>query len=66
MAKPSAAEIEKLKERIVAMSDDEREAILEALQPDILKKVMALINGAPTPPAPAPAPPEPARKWWQL
>ena len=58
-------EIEKLKERIKTLSDDEREAVLEALEPDIVKKVMALIAGAPEPKKEEP--PEPAaRKWWQL
>jgi len=66
MPKPKNDEIEKLKERIKTLSDDEREAVLEALEPDIVKKVMALIAGAPEPKPKDPDPPEPARKWWQL
>jgi len=38
-------EIEEIKERAKALAPDEREAILEALEPDILKKVIGLING---------------------
>lgn len=66
MAKPKAEEIDKLKERIKSLSDDEREAVLEALEPDILKKVMALIAGAPEPKPKDPEPEPEKRKWWQL
>ena len=63
MAKPTAEEIAKLKERIAALSPDEREAVVEALEPDILKKVMALLKGAP----PEPVLPEPPKKkaWYE-
>lgn len=64
MAKPSAEEVAKLKERVAALSPDEREAMLEALEPDILKKVLALLNGAPSPPAPTP--PAPKKPWWDI
>lgn len=66
MAKPKAEEIEKLKERIKTLSDDEREAVLEALEPDIVKKVMSLLNGFTPEPKPPKEPDKPERKWWQL
>lgn len=69
MPKPKAEEITKMKERIASLSDDEREAVLEALEPDILKKLKALLIAAPEPApiVPAVVPPEPAaRKWWEI
>jgi len=48
-------EIDEIKERAKALAPDERDAILEALEPDILKKVATLINGH-TPPEPDPKP----------
>ena len=68
MAKPKPEEIEKLKERIKALSDDERAAVVEALEPDIWKQIKALLAAAP-PPAPPkePDPPAPPKKpWWEI
>jgi hypothetical protein len=63
---PKKDELEKMKERIKALSDDEREAVLEALEPDILKKLKALLVSAPEPKAKDPDPDPEPRKWWQF
>lgn len=65
MAKPTKEEIDKLRERIAGLSPDEKEAVIDALEPDILKKVGALLNGfKPADPEPKPKPDD--KKWWQL
>ena len=46
MAKPTDAEIAKLKERLASLTDDEREAMIDALEPSILKRVKELIAAA--------------------
>jgi hypothetical protein len=46
MAKPTDAEIAKLKERLASLTDDEREAMIDALEPSILKRVKELITAA--------------------
>jgi hypothetical protein len=46
MAKPTAEEIAKLKERIASLTDDEREAMIDALEPSILKRVKDMIAAA--------------------
>jgi hypothetical protein len=46
MAKPTADEIAKLKERLASLTDDEREAMIDALEPSILKRVKTMIETA--------------------
>lgn len=70
MAKPKPEEVAKLKERIANLSDDEREAMVEALEPDIIKTVKGLLKGAVPPepePEPKPKPKPPAKRpWWDI
>lgn len=69
MAKAKPEEIAKIKERIAALSSDERDAVLEALEPDILQKVKALLLSAtpPEPKPPADPDPKPGKKpFWEV
>lgn len=72
MAKPTAAELAKLTERLDALTDDERDSVIDALEPHILKRwgisleMLGKILAGAKPDEKKPDEKKPDRRWWEL